>query len=150
MRMIMLMVRMWREWWMMGVMILDKELCLIKDKSIRSLKKWAATQTHQEYNSYRSPMMMMEMLIMVVMIMLLIMMMRMAKENVWLKVEIDYIWRHVPKSTSSRKQLPKTLFWKDLAMCQIVGMQIVRSRKYEQQPQIWFWQEVAAVLGAAN
>ena len=88
----------------------------------------------------------MEMLIMVVMIMLLIMMMRMAKDNVWLKVEA-YISE---VNLIQKKQLPKTLFWKDLTGCHILGMQIVQSRKYEQQPQIWFWQEVAAVLGAAN
>ena len=42
----------------------------------------AGTQTHQEYNLYRSPLMTMEMLIMLVMIMLVIMMMRIAKDNV--------------------------------------------------------------------
>ena len=62
------------------MIMLDKELCLIKNISIRSLKNSAGTQTHQENNSYRSPMMMMEMLIMLVM--LLIMMRRMAKDNV--------------------------------------------------------------------
>ena len=78
-------------------------------------------------------MMMMEMLVMVVMIMLFDYDDEDGKGQCLIKSGSIYI-RSQPHP--KKKQLPKTLFWKDLAGCHIVGMQIVRSRKYEQQPQI--------------